>query len=123
MQKKFPTSTFGEKADYRGFDTDKWASRVDEEQRKNAYEHLTASTAAKQKEIERKYGVKYSLLFELPYYDTVRFLALDPMHVLFLGIAKHTLKTWTALGIINDSHFIIIQQCVNKLPWGEFRLK
>lgn len=104
-----------EKTDYGGFDTDKWASRVDEEQRRNAYEHLTASTAAKQKEIERNYGVKYSLLFELPYYDTVRFLALDPMHLLFLGIAKHTLKTWTTLGIINDSHFNIIQERVNKL--------
>ena len=94
-KKKFPTENFGEKADYSGFDVSEWTERSNEDQKKYAYEHLTATTATKQKKIEREQGVKYSVLNELPYYNTVRFMILDPMHLLFLGIAKHTFKTWT----------------------------
>lgn len=114
-KKKFPTASFGEKADYSGFDVENWTTRIDGEQRKYACEHLIASTLSHQKSIEREHGVKYSLLNELPYYDTVRFLAIDPMHLLFLGIAKHTMKTWLNLGIINDSHFNSIQKRINLL--------
>lgn len=72
-----------------GFDVSEWTKRTSDEQKQYAYEHLTAKTATQQKKIEREQGVKYSVLNELPYYDTVRFMILDPMHLLFLGIAKH----------------------------------
>ena len=114
-KKKFPTESFGEKADYSGFDVNEWTERTNEDQKKYAYEHLTAKTATMQKKIEREQGVKYSVLNELPYYDTVRFMILDPMHLLFLGIAKHTFKTWTSMDIINNSHFTVLQDRVNKL--------
>lgn len=112
-QKKFPTDSFGEKADYSGFDTENWIDRKDKDQKKYALEYLLASTLSQQKSIEREHGVKYSILNELPYYDTVRVLVIDPMHLLFLGIAKHTMKTWIHLGIINDSHFDVIQKRIN----------
>ena len=114
-QKQFPTDSFGEKADYSGFDTENWIRRKDEDQRKYALEHLLAPTLSQQKSIEREHGVKYSILSELPYYDRVRFLVIDPMHLLFLGIAKHTMKTWINLGIINNSHFDVIQKRINLL--------
>ena len=114
-QKKFQTHAFGEKADYSGFDVENWSSRQNEKQKKCAQEYLLASTQSQQKRIEREHGVKYSILNELPYYDSVRFLVIDPMHLLFLGIAKHTMKTWTSLGVINDSHYDVIQKRINLL--------
>ena len=41
-----------------------------------------------------KYGVYYSSLLQLEYFDAVRFTAIDPMHNLFLGTAKHQFKLW-----------------------------
>ena len=40
----------------------------------------------------RNTGAKYSVLFQLPYYDAVRFVIIDPMRNLLLGLAKTTLK-------------------------------
>jgi hypothetical protein len=31
---------------------------------------------------------------ELPYYDSITMTAIDPMHCLFLGVAKHMFKIW-----------------------------
>ena len=34
--------------------------------------------------LERQFGARYSLLFELPYYDAIRFTVIDPMQKLYL---------------------------------------
>ena len=81
----------------------------------HAYQHLYANTQAEQKKIEQLYGAKYSILYELPYYDAVRFLVLDAMHILYLGIAKHTTELWFKLGILLDSQRQTIQDRVNRL--------
>jgi hypothetical protein len=39
--------------------------------------------------LERDFGTRYSVLLELVYFDPIRMTALDPMHNLFLGTAKH----------------------------------
>ena len=41
---------------------------------------------------ESSSGCRYSVLLELEYFDSPRFLVVDPMHNLFLGTAKHHLK-------------------------------
>ena len=51
-----------------------------------------AITATARRTIERSYGSKYSVLNDLPAFDVVRFHVVDPMHNLFLGIAKYTTK-------------------------------
>ena len=38
-------------------------------------------------------GVRYTELLRLSYYKPIRFVAIDPMHNLFLGTAKHVPKT------------------------------
>ena len=38
---------------------------------------------------EIKYGCRYSVLLDLPYYDPIAMHLIDPMHNLFLGSAKH----------------------------------
>ena len=77
--------------------------RTNDDQRHFAYMHLMAQTAAAQKHIEQEYGAKYSVLYELPYYDTVRCLIIDPMHAGYLGVAKHTTQLWYKLNIVTPA--------------------
>ena len=56
-----------------------------------SYEYLNAETKQQQKAIQKKYGLRYSALIELPYFDPIRHTVIDPMHNLFLGTAKHCL--------------------------------
>ena len=113
--KQFNRDHFNDKADYSGFDMDTWPKRDSDLQKVHMHQHLCAATPSAQRDIERKYGVKYSVLAELPYYDTVRFLVVDPMHALYLGIAKHTFKVWMELNLLNESHYATIQSRVDQL--------
>ena len=113
--KEFPTAVFGEKADYGGYDVDQWPERDSNTHKDYGYQHLTTQTMSAQKDIERKYGARYSILYELPYYDPVRFVIIDPMHCLFLGIAKHTYKVCSEIGILSDSDKESIQSRVDRL--------
>ena len=87
--KSFPTANFGEKSDYGGFESGDWVPRVNDEHREAAMEHKLATTKDARKKIERTMGVKYSVLTTLPYYDSIQYPIIDPMHNLFLGSAKH----------------------------------
>jgi len=51
-----------------------------------------ASTLTKLEALATKYGVYYSCLLQLEYFDAVRFTAIDPMHNLFLGTARNVFK-------------------------------
>lgn len=42
--------------------------------------------------LSMKYGLYYSALLELEYFDVIRFTVVDPMHNLFLGTAKSMYK-------------------------------
>ena len=46
---------------------------------------------------ESKYGVRYSILLALPYFDPVKLTVVDPMHNLFIGTGKHAFKVWMDL--------------------------
>ena len=61
----------------------------------------------------RNFGARYSVLFQLPYYDAIRFALIDPMHNLLLGTAKHVLKTWIEKGILSESDLQRLQKRVN----------
>lgn len=63
----------------------------------------------------RKTGAKYSVLLQLPYYDAVRFVIIDPMHNLFLGLAKTTLKVWKEKELLTDKHFDLLQRRVDAI--------
>lgn len=52
--------------------------------------------------MESKYGLRYSVLLHLPYFDPVRFTVIDPMHNLYLGTGKHAFKVWLAKGFITE---------------------
>lgn len=43
----------------------------------------------------------------------MRFSVIDPMHIILLGSAKHTIVLWKSLGILNESSNNHIQDIVN----------
>ena len=90
--KEFVTTSFGNKPDYSGFSVDSWPKRNLAVHTAKAFAAKEATTASAQVKIEQSYGIRYSVLLTLPYFDVIRFHVVDPMHNLFLGIAKHTVK-------------------------------
>ena len=65
---------------------------------------------------ESSSGCQCSVLLELEYFDSPRFLVVDPMHNLFLGTAKHHLKrVWIEKGLISDAMFEQIQGRVDAI--------
>ena len=95
----FPTEEFGQKADYSNINMSEWTPRSKTEHKKHAKAHKLSSTKSEQKAIEREYGVRCSVLNELPYFDSPRMCIIDPMHNLLLGTSKHTMEVWKAIQI------------------------
>lgn len=60
---------------------------------------------------ESELGCRYSALLELPYFDPVRMLMIDPMHNLFLGSAKHvTRNIWIARGVLSSEKLEVVHK-------------
>jgi hypothetical protein len=59
--------------------------------------------------LERDFGTRYSVLLELVYFDPIRMTALDPMHNLFLGTAKHKIYVRKTQKLLCDEDFKLIQ--------------
>jgi hypothetical protein len=106
---------FGEKPDFSNFDKSKWDPRIDVEHRSVAEKYSTCKTRSAQKEIEREYGIRYTALLELPYFDPVRMCVVDPMHNLLLGTAKHITEIWKATGVLSAKDFDTIQERVDSM--------
>ena len=111
--KAFPTKVFGENPDFSGFNQIFWPPRSKDTHLNHAIQHKHARLVSEQKVIEREYGLRYSVLLELPYYDIVRFCVIDPMQNILLGTAKHVLNVWKSIGIIKESQFSDIQNTVD----------
>ena len=92
--KEFPTESFGESPNYSGYDFSLWPTRDIVVHRQKNYDYINATTKRQQKLIEREYGIRYSILTELPYFNPIRHTLIDPMHNLFLGTAKHCMELW-----------------------------
>ena len=93
----------------------RWPLRDVSLHRQKCFEHLQANTKTQQKAIERKYGLRYSALVELPYFNPIRHTAIDPMHNLFLGTAKHCMELWTRNNIISKQDIEVIEERMSHL--------
>jgi len=65
-----------------------WKRRTNEDYRKFAQEYLDAPNSTEQLKAFNKSGVRWSQLLRLPYFDPTRFVVVDAMHNLFLGLIK-----------------------------------
>ena len=117
------SSAFGEKPDYSGFDRENWIAREHSDCVDVGMQHKHAKTAKERSGLERRYGVRYTVLLTLPYYNAVSFCMIDPMHNLLLGSAKTFTKLWIQ-HLCQPCAFATIQRAVDAFvtPSGIGRL-
>lgn len=100
--------------DFSGFDRENWILRSGPQHKESALKTLSENTQTKRDEAESSSGSRYSVLLDLPYFDAPRMLVIDPMHNLFLGSAKHFMKSiFIGRGILSDSNFDLIQSRID----------
>lgn len=110
--KQLRRDAFGESPDY---DKTEWLARDIAQHKQKSYEYLNAETKQQQKAIQKEYGLRYSALIELPYFDPIRHTVIDPMHNLFLGTAKHCLDLWMKREILTKSDIEKIENHMSHL--------
>lgn len=65
-----------------------WKARTNDDCRAFAERFRTAKSESAAASSFDRTGLRWSELLRLPYYDPTRFLVVDPMHTLFLGVIK-----------------------------------
>jgi len=81
---------FVDRPDYGGFD--RTENREDHVMRSQIREIQKANNESARSKLESLYGVRYTELVRLPYFNLISHHVIDPMHNLFLGTAKYMLK-------------------------------
>lgn len=110
----FGTGVFG-RQNYSGFDRDTWVYRSMDRHRKDVDETLKCSSKTARERKESELGCRYSCLLQLPYFDAVRMLIIDPMHNLYLGTAKNIFRIWRNSGIIDEHDLRVINGRISEL--------
>ena len=106
------------KSHYGGFQNmDNWFHDADQTKHREAAEGWKRCTNEAERIRHVKHtGVRWSELLRLPYLDPIRFLVVDPMHNLFLGIVKTVVKDlWIKNNIISKTQLISIQHHMDKI--------
>ena len=102
------------KLDYSGFQRETWAPRDNDSHRKNVAKLAQYKSKTSLHQQEKDLGCRYSSLLQLPYFDPPTMLVIDPMHCLFLGIAKHFFKKiLLSTGVLTDAHLTTIQNRID----------
>ncbi|GBC51300.2 hypothetical protein GLOIN_2v1775288 [Rhizophagus irregularis DAOM 181602=DAOM 197198] len=73
---------------FAGMDDVGYSARDSNEHWQNALGWRRCNSDAARKRFIKETGVRWSELLHLSYFDLIRFITVDPMHCLFLGIAK-----------------------------------
>ena len=102
--------------DYSGFDRSQWPPRTLDEHKRNICMIRQCTTKTARNDLESKFGCRYSILLDLPYFNPIRMTVIDPMHNLYLGTAKRILKdVWVERGFICDRNASLIQYRVDSV--------
>ncbi|GBC32907.2 hypothetical protein GLOIN_2v1775288 [Rhizophagus irregularis DAOM 181602=DAOM 197198] len=101
-------------------DMENWfITRDSTEHRQNALAWRSCNSTNSRKNFISEKGVRWSELLRLPYFDPIRFIIVDPMHCLFLGIARWIMKRiWIDEGVLTPNDLKKIQEKMNqfKIP-------
>jgi len=97
-------------------DMDDWfVTRESNQHRQNAIRWRRCNSDASRKRFVKNTGVRWSELLRLPYFDPIRFITIDPMHCLFLGIARWIVKRlWIEEGVLSADSLKVIQKTMNR---------
>ena len=101
--------------DFSGYVTASWPCRDPARHKVNAKAVKVALTQTSRKDLESRHGTRYFVLLELPYLNIIRRHVIDPMHNLFLGIAKHVVSVWKEKGVLSSQALVEIQQIVDSV--------
>ena len=83
--------------------------------RKNAFEWRHCNSDVARKDFVKENGVRWSELYCIPYFNPIQHIIVDPMHCLFLGIAKWIVKRiWINKGILMSNILDKIQEMMEK---------
>ena len=92
---KFSPGASEKKKDFSGIEyRPSWPKRDGVSHKRNCERLKACKSQAEYNRVSRRYGVHYSSLCKLEYFDCVRFHVIGPMHNLFLGTAKYIFKIW-----------------------------
>jgi len=75
------------------YDYGRWDKKDVEELRHHAERWRDAPTIQDRSSIFEEYGVRYSVLWSLPYWDPTRHLVVDPMHTVLLGLVENHFRS------------------------------
>ena len=103
------------KGNFSGFERDQWPVRTHDYHKNQARRARDAATNNERLAIERESGARWTKLFELSYFNAVTDHAIDPMHLLYLGIAKKLMKHYYTSGLLTKEDVTNIQVRVNKI--------
>ena len=76
---------------------------------------LTCSSKTTKEHKESEVGCRYSCLLQLPYFNAIQMLIIDPMHNLYLGTAKYNFSIWRRSGIIDGHAIKVINDRISEL--------
>ena len=100
---------------YSGFERSLWPKRNGSSHRRNIEKILKCRTKTSEAELESKYGCRYSVLLELPYFNPCRMLTIDIMHNVYLGTGKHMLTLWLTHGLISSANYNVLQEIIDDI--------
>ena len=79
--------------------------------REKARDWKKCATEESWKAYVSQHHVRWSEIYRLPYFNPVRLCVVDPMHCLFLGVAKWiVMKLWIGKGVLNDEKLRVMQE-------------
>ena len=115
-KKYFPSIESEKKLDFSGFQRNEWTPRTNAGHRSDVLELEKCQSKTELAQKESQFGCRYSRLLDLPYFDPPTMLVIDPMHNLFLGLAKHfTKKIFLKGTILSKEDLKIIQDRINRI--------
>jgi len=98
-------------------DMDEWFIQKDlTEHQQKALEWRRCNSDAERKRFVKDNKVRWSELLRLNYFNPIRHAIIDPMHCIFLGIAKWIVKRiWIDEGILTQNMFTRMQSAMNRI--------
>lgn len=91
-----------ERTEINDLDVSKWERRTFEDHRKHAGLWREAKTRGARERLTREYGVKWSEMLRLSYWDPSRFTMIDSMHGFYLRMFQHHIRVIWGMDITFD---------------------